>query len=196
MTPDEPPELHARAMDNLQFIRETMESAASFTAISGWGMVGVGAIGLAATLIVGRSESLPRWLAVWLPAAGLSLLVSVGSTLRKARRAGLPILSGPGRKLLIGFLPPMLVGAVLTAVLASAGMGGAMRATWLLAYGSAVITGGAYSVRIIPVMGICFMLLGVVALAVPAEWSPVLMAAGFGGLHLAFGLAIARRHGG
>ena len=67
---------------------------------------------------------------------------------------------------------------------------------WLLLYGAAAATGGAFSVRIVPILGLCFMALGVVAFAVPAAWGHWFMAAGFGGLHIGFGLVIARKYGG
>jgi hypothetical protein len=115
---------------------------------------------------------------------------------RKANRAQVPLLSAPARKFVLSFAPPLLVGALLTAVLYRAGLSGAIPGTWLLLYGTGVVTGGAFSVRVVPVMGICFMVLGAIALFCPAAWSTAFLAAGFGGLHLIFGLIIARRYGG
>jgi hypothetical protein len=85
---------------------------------------------------------------------------------------------------------------MLTVVLWRGQMANALPGTWLLLYGTAVVAGGAFSVRIVPVMGMCFMLLGAAALYAPAAWGDYLMAAGFGGLHVIFGVIIARRHGG
>ena len=190
------PALHSRAMDNLAFIRETMEQAGAFTAVSGAGTVGAGVVALIAALVASEQGSEARWIAVWLGAAAIALLVSTWATVRKAARAAMPLLSGPGRKFLLGFSPPMIVGALLTAVLFRAGMASVLPGLWLLLYGTAVVSAGAFSVRVVPVMGLAFMLLGAAALFVPLAWRGALLAAGFGGLHVVFGIVIARRYGG
>jgi len=192
----EPPALHARAMDNLAFIRDTMEKAGSFTAVSGWGMVAVGIIASIAAIIASAQHSVLRSIYVWIAAAVLAPAVSAWAIWRKARRAHMPLLSGPGRKFLLSFSPPMLVGALLTIVLYRGGVVEAIPGMWLLLYGTAVVAGGSFSVRLIPVMGICFMLAGTLALFTPPNWNDWIMAAAFGGLHIAFGIPIARRHGG
>jgi hypothetical protein len=191
-----PPALHDRAMDNLRFIRETMERASSFTAVPGWGGVIMGATALSASVISSQQTSRNLWLATWMVEASLALVIGGWAMDRKARRAETKLLSGPGRKFALSYSPPILVGVLLTVVLYRAGMTHALPGTWLLLYGTGVVTGGAFSVKIVPVMGLCFMLLGAVALFAPASWGNYLMAAGFGGLHIIFGIIIARRHGG
>lgn len=194
--PAEPPALHARAMDNLAFIRDTMEAAGSFTAVSGWGMVAVGIIATVAAMIASAQHSVLQSLYVWLVAAALAPAVLLWAIVRKARRARMPLLSGPGRKFVLSFSPPMLVGALLTIVLYRAGVVETIPGMWLLLYGTAVVAGGAFSVKIVPVMGICFMVAGTVAVFAPPAWNDWIMAVAFGGLHIAFGIPIARRHGG
>ena len=192
----EPPALHARAMDNLAFIRDTMEAAGSFTAVSGWAMVAVGIIATVAAMIASAQHSILQSLYVWIAAAVLAPFVMLSGIVRKARRARMPLLSGPGRKFVLSFSPPILVGALLTIVLFRAGIVGAIPGMWLLLYGTAVVAGGAFSVKIVPVMGICFMLAGTIAVFAPTTWNDWIMAAAFGGLHIGFGIPIARRHGG
>jgi hypothetical protein len=192
----EPPALHARAMDNLAFIRDTMEAAGSFTAVSGWAMVAVGIIATVAAMIASAQPSILQSLYVWIAAAVLAPVVMLSGIVRKARRARMPLLSGPGRKFVLSFSPPILVGALLTIVLFRAGIVGAIPGMWLLLYGTAVVAGGAFSVKIVPVMGICFMLAGTLAVFTPSTWNDWIMAAAFGGLHIGFGIPIARRHGG
>ncbi|MCA1564052.1 MAG: hypothetical protein LC803_00065 [Acidobacteria bacterium] len=192
----EPPALHARAMDNLRFIRETMESAASFTAVSGWGQCAIGLTALGAAALASRQTKARAWLLVWFVEAVVSLVISGWTMRRKARAAETPLLSRPGRKLALNFAPPAFVGALLTVALFRAGLIGVIPSIWLLLYGAGIVTGGAFSVKIVPVMGLSFMLLGTIALFSPFAWGNAFLAAGFGGLHIIFGVIIARRHGG
>ncbi|HEY3747319.1 MAG TPA: hypothetical protein VGL17_13800 [Gemmatimonadaceae bacterium] len=192
----EPPALHARAMDNLAFIRDTMEAAGAFTAVSGWGMVAVGTIAAVAAAVASSRHSPVQSLYVWLGAAVLATIIMLWAIVRKARKARMPLLSGPGRKFVLSFSPPMFVGALITIVLYRAGLPETIPGMWLLLYGTAVVAGGAFSVKIVPVMGICFMLAGTLALFTPTSWNDWIMAAAFGGLHIGFGIPIARRHGG
>jgi hypothetical protein len=192
--PAEP--LHARAMDDLSFIRRTMERATAFTAVPGWGGVAMGSTALIAAALAREAPTPGEWVGRWLVASVVALLIGGWAMGVKARRAGTTVFTWSGRRFLLSFLPPLAVGALLTVALAQAGLHRALPGTWLLLYGTGVVTGGAFSVRAVPIMGICFMLLGVAALFGPAVWGNGLMAAGFGGLHIVFGLLIARRYGG
>ncbi len=183
-------------MDNLAFIRDTMERAGAFTAVSGWGMVGVGILAAAVGIALPFAPLSQRWTLAWIATAALSVIVSAAATARKAQRAHIPLLSGPGQKLLLAFAPAMLVGVLLTVVLFRAGATTLLPGTWLLLYGAAVVGGGVFSVRIVPVMGACFMIVGALALFASPAISVAIMESAFALLHLGFGVAIARGHGG
>jgi hypothetical protein len=191
-----PDGLQKRAMDNLRYIRETMERASSFTAVPGWGGVGMGVAALAAAPVAAWQRTSEAWLGVWLVAALIAVGIGAWATERKARRAGVSLFSGPGRKFALSLAPPLVAGALLTVPIFRAGLFHILPGLWLVCYGTAVITGGAFSVSVVPVMGMGFVLFGGVTLFCPPAWGNWLMAAGFGGLHILFGLLIARRHGG
>jgi len=193
---EEPPALHERAMDNLEYIRETMERATSFTAISGWGQVAIGITALVSALISAQQKTFKAWLAVWVAEAVIALLIAGWSMDRKARAAKMPLLSGPGRKVAFSLSPPIFAGAIVTVVLYRAGLMNAIPGLWLLLYGTGVVTGGMFSVSAVPIMGLCFMALGATAFFSPVGFANWFMAAGFGGLHILFGVLIARRYGG
>jgi len=188
--------MHEHALDQLTFIRTTMERATAFTAVPGWGGVAMGLIALAAATIARRQFSYWSWLTVWLSAAALAVTVGVVTMIRKARRLGFSLRSESGRKFAIGFFPPIVAGAVLSIPLFQNGMMKALVSAWLMSYGCAIAAGGTYSVRIIPAMGFAFLGLGALALLLPVNWRDLPLAAGFGGLHIFFGLIIARKYGG
>jgi hypothetical protein len=181
---------------DLRFIRDTMERSASFTAVPGWGQVILGLTALAAATLAARQSNPSLWLKIWLVEAALAAIIAFLSIRQKANRRGLPLFTGPGPKVALGFFPPLVAGALLTFLLQRAGLQSALAPAWLLLYGAGIITGGAYSVSIVPVMGLCFMVTGAAAVAAPAAWANWFLAAGFGGLHIIFGFLIARRHGG
>lgn len=185
-----------RARDNLRFIRETMERAGSFTAVPGWGGVAIGITALGAAGIASQQSSPPNWLLTWVVEAAVAISIAIWTTISKARAAGTTLLSGPGRRFVYSFAPPLFVGALLTLLLARLSIEGAIPGVWLLLYGTGVVTGGAFSIRVVPLMGLCFVVLGTVALFSPWSWGNALLAAGFGGLHVIFGAVIARKYGG
>jgi hypothetical protein len=187
--------LSDRAIENISFIRRTMEASGTFTAVSGVGVMGLGLLALAASALTVRFPTPDAMLGIWTATAVLGAAVSGWAIARKARHRQESALSGPGRKFVLNFMPAILAGAALTVALFEAGLPELLPGTWLLLYGTGVVTGGAFSVRVVPAMGVAFMAAGVLALVRP-DWGPVLMAAGFGGLHLAFGAIITWRYGG
>lgn len=199
------PERHAEA--HLRFIRETMARTVAFTAVPGWGGVGMGATGLAAAALAAQQPTVDAWMRVWAAAALVGFAVGAGATWWKARAHAVPLLSGQGRKFLLGLLPALLAGVALTLAVygfdvssgAPASEAASLRllpGLWLLLYGSGIVAAGMFSVRLVPLMGSAFLLLGALALLAPAAWGDAFMAAGFGGLQIGFGFFIARRYGG
>jgi hypothetical protein len=193
---EQPVAMHEHALDQLRYIRETMEGAASFTAVPGFGGIAMGATALFAALVAAQQPTQTRWLATWLIEGGAALVIGLYSMIRKSRSVQERLLSRSGRKFTLGLFPPMFAAALLTAVLYPAGLFDLLPGVWLLLYGVGVAAGGAFSVRIVPLMGACFMALGAAALFLPPACGNWLLAAGFGGLHTVFGILIARRYGG
>ena len=194
--PGESDALHVRAMDDLRYIRRTMEGAASFTALSGWGGAIIGLTAFPAAYLAEHAATHRAWMRTWLAEAVLGVLIGVGMTVRKARLARQPLFGRPGRKFTLTFATPMAAGAILTIPLYYGGQLALLPGMWLLLYGTAFATAGAFSVSTVPVMGLSFMVVGAAALAAPAAWGNLLMVAGFGALHIVFGALIARKHGG
>src|SRR5215471_4017948 len=182
----EPIPIDARAADHLRYIRETMASAAEFTAVPGWGGVAMGLTALVAAYLASQQATQLRWLLVWLMEAGVAVAIAAPAAATKAHRANAKLFSGPGRKFLMSFMPAIVAGGLLTYALAHAGLYSALPGLWLLLYGTAIVTGGAFSVRAVPIMGLCLMLLGAGALLAPASLGDAFMATGFGGAQIGF----------
>jgi len=185
-----------RALDHLRFIRETMEGATAFTAVPGWGGVAMGVTALAAAVVASPHPVDEVWTRIWVAEAMIATAIGIVAMRAKARRIGMTLQGLPARRFALAFVPPLAAGAMLTAALYRAGLFDLLVGLWLLLYGAAVMSGGALSVRVVPVLGAAFALAGVVGLFAPASWANALMAAGFGGLHVVFGVIIARRYGG
>jgi len=195
-TDDPPARLHDRAMDHLVYIRSTMERSGRFTALSGLGALLIGVAGLVGSAIAAGRPTEVGWLVTWLVTAAVGLPVAGWAVERKARLSEARLLDGPGRKFVLGFAPALGAGVILTLAFLQAGFFGLMPGMWLLLYGVGVVTAGMFSERIVPLMGLSFMTVGVLALFTPAAWGDLWMAVGFGGLHLVFGTVITRRYGG
>ncbi len=188
--------LSSRAAREIRYIRDAMEKASAFTAVPGAGGVAMGTIALAAAAFASRAATPEAWLAIWLAAALLAVAVGALAMARKARRSETPLFTGPARRFLLTLTPPLAAGAILTFALERAGRVDLLPGVWLLLYGTAVVTGGAMSVRPVLAMGALFMILGAASLASPSAWGTAYLAAGFGGLQILFGILIWRRHGG
>lgn len=189
--------IHEHALENLRVIRETMERAGSFTSIPGWGGLVIGITAIGATLLAQRAVAAPsQWLRIWLIEAGVAAVIGAVTIAIKWRRAATPFMSGAARRFFISYFAPLIAGAVLTFTLAQRGAFDPIPAVWLLLYGSAFVSSGAFSIKVIPVMGVCYMILGGFAALVRLPMSNLVLGAGFGGLHVVFGFIIARRYGG
>jgi hypothetical protein len=195
-TAPDPKGLEETAIESIRYIRGTMERAGSFTAVPGWGGVAMGVVALVGGWIAGRAPNPHAWMRAWLASAAVAFICGCLGIAWKALRIETPLIRGPALRFLLTLAAPLAAGAVLTATLARTGRYDLLPGVWLLLYGTAVATGGASSVRIVPILGVCLMLLGVVALAAPTTWGNALLMFGFGALQIAFGLAIAWRHGG
>jgi len=188
--------LGRRAMDNIEFIRETMERSTSFTAVPGYGGMLMGLTAIVAAYIANTQGHLRDWLVTWLVEAGLAFAIGLLAMWQKSKIAGTPLASAPAKKFALSFVPPLGAGVIITLGLWRFEHYEMIMPVWLMCYGAAVVCGGAFSVRVIPVMGWCFIALGAVGILLPPGYDNWMMAAGFGMVHVIFGAVIAKRYGG
>lgn len=185
-----------RAIDNLEFIRETMESSTHFTAVPGYGGMLMGVTAIAAAYIASTQSDVRGWLVTWFAEVLLAFAIGLLAMWQKSRIVGTPLASGPAKKFAMGFAPPLIVGVAIILGLLRYEHYEIMAPVCMLCYGAAVVCGGAFSVRVVPVMGWGFIALGAVAFAMPTSYGNLMMALSFGVLHIFFGAIIARRYGG
>ena len=191
----EPIRINDHVFDNLRYIRETMERAGSFTSIPGWGGLAIGGTAIVTSIIASRLVDL-RWLEAWLIEAVVAAAIALITMSMKAARAGVTMTSTAARRFFVSYFAPIIAAAVITMMLTRTQWFDAMPAVWLLSYGASFISSGSYSIRVVPQMGVCFMLLGAIASLVSFPIANALLGVGFGGLHIIFGLIIARNYGG
>ena len=192
----EPVNLGHRAIDNLKFIRETMERSTHFTAVPGYGGMLMGVTAVAAAFIANSQITIRDSLMTWLIEASLAFAIGLLAMWQKSKIGGQSLLSVPARKFAMSFAPPLIAGVATVLGVWRYGDYQAMPAIGMLCYGAAVVCGGAFSVRVVPIMGWCFIALGIATFALPTNYGNAMMGSSFGGLHLVFGAIIARRYGG
>lgn len=195
-------ELQREASEHLRYIRETMERAGQFTDVPGWGMVAIGGTACL-TAILTATVLKAYWVETWILEAFFAISLGLWTMVQKAKKRDHLTHVGPIRKFGYSMLPAVLAAVVLTYVFTAQYRTGQyipqvpqLHALWLLLYGVAVTSGGTHSIRLVPMMGLCFMGLGMLAFFAPSLSPSLLMGLGFGGLHMGFGWAIARRFGG
>lgn len=193
---DQPASLGGRAIDNLQFIRETMERSTHFTAVPGYGAVLMGVTAVVAAYIANSQPLIRDWLFTWLVEAGLAFAIGLLAMWQKSKLANTSLTSVPAKKFAMSFVPPLACGIAITIGLWRFGQFEAMIPSWIMLYGASVVTGGAFSVRVVPVMGWCFIAIGAAAFFVPVAWGNVMMGLSFGVLNIIGGIIIARKFGG
>ena len=190
------PSLDQQAAESLAYIRHTMARSASFTAVPGWGGMGMGVAGVAAAVAGARQTDDMTWLAIWLGAAAVAGPIGVVAMIAKAQRHAVPLWSPAGRRFAQAFLPALLAAAILTVLLVREGHVELLPPAWLLLYGAGVMAGAASSVPVLSLIGIAFIVCGAGAAVTAPAWGNLWLGTGFGALHIVFGFVIARKHGG
>lgn len=183
-----------------------MARSAPLTAVSGAGMIIMGVTAVVGAYIAAQRRSVDWWIYVWLAVACVGCFTGALSLILKARRTQSANWFIASHKFALGLFPPIFAGIILTEIFYERSLENLMPGLWLLLYGVGVVSGGTFSVRVVPLMGLCFVALGIAAFYVPHAdtmmvWGPLtaadaLLVLGFGGLHILFGAIVAWKYGG
>ena len=184
--------LESHALGTLQYIRASIEAASQF-AVPGSAGVAMGAVGVLAAVLCAQPAFAPHWFRIWLVAAAAAFLGGSALMAHQSLRSGTALFRGPVRKFLMCLCPALAVGVILTVQLWLSASPRMIPAVWLLMYGCGVLAASTMTVRPVALMGALFLALGVAALELPFARQNLLLGAGFGGLHIIFGLAISAR---
>jgi hypothetical protein len=181
---------HAHA--TLRYIRASIDGAASL-AVSGSAGIVIGLVGLCAALLSATVSARMHWLGIWLLSAPIAIVLGGTVMARQWYVQGRTLFGAPVRKFVLCLAPSVIAGALLTAVDLTDGHVHAIAGTWLLLYGSAVLAASAVTIRPLCWLGALFLFLGTIALLAPVSAQNLLLGAGFGGLHLLFGVYLMGR---
>jgi hypothetical protein len=192
----EPTAIGASAAENLRYIRSTIEAAHTFTSVPGNGCIAMGIIALLAAALELVPTFAAHWLPIWLTAAVASSAIGLYFMDEKARREGRNLRGAVAQRFFLTLIPAFVAGATLTVALNGVAERELIAGVWLLAYGAGISACGVFSIPVVLLAGYAFMGIGAAALAAPTSWAPVMLALGFGGIHIALGTIIRRKHGG
>lgn len=189
-----PDYIEARAAANLRYIRETMQAAHAFTLVPGRGCIIMGVIAIIAAGLELHPALSMQWLPLWLVAAVLAGVVAVYEMAEKARGEGISLRRSSATRFFMTLAPAFSVGAILTAALSGDVSREVIAGIWLLSYGAGIAACGVFSIPVVLIAGAAFIGLGSVALTAPESWAPLLLAIGFGGIHIALGTIVIHRY--
>jgi hypothetical protein len=192
----EPTPIDSGALENLRYIRNTIEAAHTFTTVPGKGCIAMGLTALAAVGVESIPQLAPHWLGIWVAAA----IVACGSALwfmeQKARAQGLSLRRAVAKRFFMTLAPAFIAGAILTAALVGRVDRELITGMWLLLYGTGLAACGLFAIPAVFTAGLAFMGLGTATLWLPPGSAHIVLALGFGGIHLVLGTTIVRHHGG
>ena len=192
----EPTPIDSGALENLRYIRSTIEAADTFTTVPGYGCIAMGVTALVAVGVESIPQLTPYWLGIWVAAAIVACATALWFMEQKARAQGLSLRRAVARRFFMTLAPAFVAGAILTAALAGNIDRELMTGMWLLLYGTGLAACGLFAIRAVSTAGLAFMALGTATLWLPPGSAHIVLALGFGGIHLALGANIVRHHGG
>jgi hypothetical protein len=192
----DPTPIDSGAIEHLRYIRSTIEAAHTFTTVPGKGCIAMGITALAAVGLESIPALATHWLAIWVGAAIVACVAALWFMEQKAHAQGLSLRRAVARRFFMTLAPAFLSGAILTAALAGSVDRELITGMWLLLYGAGLTACGLFAVPAVFTAGICFMGLGAATLWLPPGSAHIVLALGFGGIHLALGTTIVRHHGG
>lgn len=203
---------HQEPLEALREIRNMMERSSRFSSLSGLAGVVIGLFAIAGVagvyLYLGLSLTSPGYHLYAITPEGVpdrkflqfffsdalivlaaALLTGSWMAVRKARKQQLPVWDATARRLLINMLIPLATGGVYALILLYHGHIAQIAPATLIFYGLALVNASKYTIDEIRTLGILEIIAGLLA-AVFSDYGLLLWAAGFGVLHIIYGITI------
>lgn len=196
---------------DLASIRQMMERSARFLSLSGLSGVLAGCYALAgvtaAFYLLGKdgipvglcvtygafSDAIVKLSVIGLIVLAVSLVTAFWFSIRKARRREEDIWNASSRRLLVSISVPLITGGILIVILLATNAFPMIMPVTLIFYGIALFYAGEVTYNEIRYLGLCEIILGLAAVAVPG-YSLIIWAVGFGVLHIIYGTIMYRRY--
>jgi len=183
-----------QAERTLEVIRMLMERGTRYTHVCGSSGIAAGLITLGgcAVLASGRLpyDRVTSFVATFAVVFVASFLANVYFTFRMARQNHEPVWSRTARTVTLAFLPNFVAAIVLSGVLIREGRLDLLPGLWMLLYGCGELAISFFAPLSILVLGLAFVLAGAVSLLFFRGHEVLMMGLSFGGIHLAYGLAV------
>src|SRR5579872_3843960 len=197
------------AEENLRVIRELMERSTRYSTFSGLSGVCAGLASILGCIVqrfwvlsLPAGSRAPAFLVNWTAVIALALGIDFLLTKRRAPQVGKTINSRLGRQMALASLPGLGTGALLTLSFLQQGLMDQIYPFWMLCYGIAVSAVGLFSQKEVGRLGHAFLAAGTLTLLLcniaalrphAASIGLLMTALTFGGFHIVYGIAVARR---
>lgn len=187
---------------DLAEIRQMMERSSKFISLSGWAGILAGIYALVAAYIAytlfnfkpGEESSITpsdmlNVILLALALLVLALTTAVFLSYKSASKRSEPIWNATSRRLLLNMAVPLVTGGIFLIIMISQSHFNMLSSISLIFYGLALYNAGNFTYKEVKILGVIQIILGLIS-ACFISWALLIWAAGFGLMHIVYGIYI------